>query len=909
MANRSVERRFGATNPGPPGPWIRWWWPGNVLDDDDIREQLLAYARAGFRGVEVSPIYGVPGTEHRQVDLLSEEFGRRLATTIREADRVGMRVDLILGSGWPYGGPWVTESDAARTWVFDARTASGGVAIRTAVHHPNTGSAPPAMALAVRGSERVALGPHLNPATGVLDWTPPDGDEWTLHFAWGAPTGQKVKRAGPGGAGNVLDHYDAGAVERHLRRFETLLRSLPRPGIRCIFNDSWEVYGADTTPSAPDLFRRRFGYELGSRLDAFARGGPDARTVRTDYRNFIESAIRNAFLETTKSWAHRHGCLFRNQAHGSPGNLLDLYAAVDIPEAEVFGGAVLRRAGMLPLGGTPAADRDTAFEELLVCRMAGSAASVAGCASASAEAFTWLGDHGRTPLAHMVAEAAQLFAAGIVELVFHGGMANPRGLPWPGWRFYASTHVGPTTSWWNDLPELTAWMTRCQTLLRRGDADGDFLLLQPDGDELPIEAEAALLRPRSVHGTATWLRHGLTAFTRVAKQLDADGWCHDLVSETLLRDRIRAVDGVVRGAKGCWRAVLVPESPPLRTETLEHLHRLAIDGASVVLLGRMPSDNPTGTCPYGDAARREALLQQWMEILRPCGEGNFQARLGAGRLLVARDFGAVPTLLDGPTPSGPAPPMRRRRDRDGLHVFVYNPGPERVESVVVRSSLPQAWRSAKVEDPWTGTHWRAEAVPAARRAWHVRLPLEPGESRLLRLGGRTARLPAPPDVRLGSGFEVRGPWTVEAVRGGPSHPRRHPEVPPGDWCALGSDWRDFAGTARYQTRVELPAEGQRWTLDLGDVRHSVRVCVNGAVVGTRIAPPWRIPLPPIPGRHVELELEVTNLDANGLAALDRRGVDWKPFFLVGADYKPFDASRWDPLPSGLIGPVRMLPHR
>ena len=33
----------------------------------------------------------------------------------------------------------------------------------------------------------------------------------------------------------------------------------------------------------------------------------------------------------------KQGFQARNQAHGAPGNLLDLYAAADIPETESFG--------------------------------------------------------------------------------------------------------------------------------------------------------------------------------------------------------------------------------------------------------------------------------------------------------------------------------------------------------------------------------------------------------------------------------------------------------------------------------------------------------------------------------------------------------------------------------------------
>jgi hypothetical protein len=59
-----------------------------------------------------------------------------------------------------------------------------------------------------------------------------------------------------------------------------------------------------------------------------------------------------------------------------------------------------------------------------------------------------------------------------------------------------------------------------------------------------------------------------------------------------------------------------------------------------------------------------------------------------------------------------------------------------------------------------------------------------------------------------------------------------------------------------------------------------------------------------------IEIEVTNLAANRIADLDRRGVEWKRFHeinFVGRSYKAFDASAWPVIESGLGGPVLLQP--
>jgi hypothetical protein len=161
---------------------------------------------------------------------------------------------------------------------------------------------------------------------------------------------------------------------------------------------------------------------------------------------------------------------------------------------------------------------------------------------------------------------------------------------------------------------------------------------------------------------------------------------------------------------------------------------------------------------------------------------------------------------------------------------------------------------------------------------------------------------------------IAGDWRVEFIEGGPALPG------PSDVRALTSwtEWpgdrealRAFSGTARYAITFDRPAgDAEAWALDLGRVCHSARVRLNGQDLGTLCARPFRLPLPDaLQEKGNRLEIEVTNLMANRLADLDRRKAPWRRFFFVNIEYKPFDASGWEPLPSGLLGPVRLVPLR
>jgi len=166
--------------------------------------------------------------------------------------------------------------------------------------------------------------------------------------------------------------------------------------------------------------------------------------------------------------------------------------------------------------------------------------------------------------------------------------------------------------------------------------------------------------------------------------------------------------------------------------------------------------------------------------------------------------------------------------------------------------------------------------------------------------------------RAGQPHPLEGPWQVEFVAGGPTLPKPTVIEHLTSWTAWQDDsgaLRAFSGTARYTLTFERPSSSANlWALDLGTVCHSARVTLNGQDLGMCYARPFRLVLPQaLQESSNRLEIEVTNLMANRLADLDWRGQPWQKFFFVTIEYQPFDAADWAPLPSGLLGPVRMVP--
>jgi hypothetical protein len=116
-------------------PWTRWWWEGNAVNKKDLTWNLEQYQKAGLGGVELTPIYGVYGYEKQFIDFLSPQWMQMFGHTLTEAKRLGMGVDLANGTGWPFGGPWVTDNDASKTVYFKTYTINGGEQLNDAIEY------------------------------------------------------------------------------------------------------------------------------------------------------------------------------------------------------------------------------------------------------------------------------------------------------------------------------------------------------------------------------------------------------------------------------------------------------------------------------------------------------------------------------------------------------------------------------------------------------------------------------------------------------------------------------------------------------------------------------------------------------------------------------------------------------
>jgi hypothetical protein len=394
--------------------------------------------------------------------------------------------------------------------------------------------------------------------------------------------------------------------------------------------------------------------------------------------------------------------------------------------------------------------------------------------------------------------------------------------------------------------------------------------------------------------------------------LREQGYQFDFVSDRQLQKVTPGEDGLESGGAH-YQVIAIPETNHMPVATLEKLLELAEKGATICFFGDLPKRVPG----LADRESRETRLGQLTSslgftpigeaaVLMERGEGKVM-RTGAGLGLKCLDLASVePEAM-----VGLGLKCIRRVHEEGYHYFIANLDSQAVDGWV---PFARAAASAVILDPLTG-----ESGVAATRTNEARteiyLQLEPGQTCIVRTftEKRVQGKPWPILQTAGDAVEISGNWQVDFVDGGPKLPASFSTRELRSWTELGDDEsRRFAGTVRYRIEFDLPAvEADDWRLELGDVRESARVYVNGRDAGTRFAFPFTMRV----GRFLKrgkntFEIEVTNLSANRIRDLDARKVPWKKFHdinFVNHNYKQYDASKWPMTPSGLLDPIGLVP--
>ncbi len=883
-------------------PWARWWWMGSAVDEVNLTDLISRYGKAGFGGLEITPIYGAVGYEPKYLSFLSPGWMKMLDVSVREAKKNGMGIDMNTGTGWPFGGPQITIPLAASKLIVQKYELKNGEIFKEKFLPAD----PRQLQAGVQLQAVMAYGPDkkikeltmLVKSDGTLNWPAAKGD-WEIYAIFCGKTLQQVKRAAPGGAGLTFDHFSKEATGIYLSRFDSAFQNSNR-GVGSFFNDSYEVYGTNWSALVFSEFLNRRYYALQPYLRELSEKKPTSdisRRVQSDYRETISDMLRENFTRPWTDWAHAKGSLTRNQAHGSPGNLLDLYATVDIPECETFGSSQFAIPGLR----RDSADIRNVDPDPVMLKFASSAANVSGRKITSCETFTWLGEHFRVSLSQCKPEVEQAFLSGVNHVYYHGTAYSPADAQWPGWLFYASVEFSPSNSFWPHISGLNNYIARCQSILQSGTAHNDLLVYWPVYDVWMNQTTQDL--QFTIHSIDKWLYP--TPFCKDVKELMKKGYSLDFVSDRLLNN-ISVKNGLITTKSGSsYRALVIPTSKYMPLATLQRIIELAGKGAKIIFQ-QLPEDVP-GLKNLETNRQMQTNLLNSLSLVR-VNENLKAAKLGNGLIILsekvetALEWGKIEreTLVDSGLD------YIRRKSEAGVYYYLVNHSSHAFDGYL---PLNEKGVSCLLLDPQNELTGLAQTIQENQNL-KVRLRLKPGEAMFVLLSANKViaenwKYLEKPKSRI----EIAGPWKLQFTEGGAVIPNPVDLPKLISWTALSDPAaNNFSGSGRYTTNFVMTGKlAGDYLLDLGKVCESARVWVNGQDAGIL----WSIPFTTKIGKYLKqgnnsIEIEVANLNSNRIRQMDQQKVVWRNYHeinFVNIDYKPFDASGWKPMDSGLLGPV------
>ena len=364
-------------------PFVRWWWNGDKVDTLELKRELHLLHEAGIGGVEINPIefpskrcdsLGIPS-----LTWLGDEWIAALGSTLREAKRLGMQCDLLVGSGWPFGMEtlpmeyraqvmltYAIPVDLSKRKTFTITRQQIFDAVDPKVTEPNPDRQFELVDLFIvpdtvkdieqrytipvaksDDSQQISISSYL-PVTNSKAW---------LYALVRCSSFACVINGAPGASGPILDHMNREAVLHYLNHMSSTLQRRLGPmknWLRAYFVDSMELEGSNWTDDFAEEFRHRNGYDLMPWLpfvlfptgrlgevtnyEYGAQKSPEMerkiQMARLHFERTKAQLLHERFTTVFADWCKGQGVKSRGQAYGRGFFPLLSSTAYDIPEGE-----------------------------------------------------------------------------------------------------------------------------------------------------------------------------------------------------------------------------------------------------------------------------------------------------------------------------------------------------------------------------------------------------------------------------------------------------------------------------------------------------------------------------------------------------------------------------------------------
>lgn len=862
---------------------MRWWWFGPAVTHHELEREIRAMKDGGIGGFEIQSVYPLelddPARGIRNLPYLSDEFLDAVRFVDGKAQEMGMRLDLTLCSGWPYGGSKVPISQAAGMLRIVRVPVPDG---ENFVPTPSLEAGESLLATwAIRNDVlefTESSVQELGEFSGANVWVPGQQQFREVLFFISSRTGMQVKRSAAGAEGFVIDHYDTAAVDEYLRSTGgRLMEAFASKRPYAVFSDSLEVFMSNWTPNLLEEFRRRRGYDLKPHLPALAgNAGTETSAIRCDWGRTLSELANEHYVTRLQSWANRNGTQLRCQVYGEPPVTLSSNRLVDLPEGE-----------------------NPDWRGFSPARWASSASHLYNKPVTSAETWTWIHSPAfrATPL-DLKAEADCDFLQGVNQIVGHGWPYSPPEAGEPGWRFYAAGALNDHNPWWPAMSDLALYLQRVCFLLRQGKPANDVALYLSNSDAW---AQFTANSNPTLNGALAGLL-GKNVFGHI---LDA-GFNFDFIDD-------EAIDLV--GIH--YSTIVLPGVERIPLPAYRKIREYAHHGGVVIATRPTPHLAPGLIEGRRDSTQVQAISEEL-----------FEGRNAKG-LFIGDESQLGQTLAQKLIPDfelNPKAPeigfVHRKLDAGELY-FLANTGNQthNVDATFrVKEGSPERW------DPFTAsksaTRW------STTRDGRIVVPLhfEPYESVVLVFSHSSgARAPARSRAsQLTAPIDLSHNWKVSFTGTDKSFQMDRLQ----SWTEL-EGLRFFSGQGVFEKSASVPESmlgtGVKVYLNFGKgvpiearhrqygtqawmespVREAAVVYVNGHRAGSVWRPPYELEVTPWlrPGTNA-FRVEVGNLAINSMAGESLP--DYRLLNLrFGKRFEAQDVNDLRPLPSGLLGPITL----
>jgi hypothetical protein len=861
-----------------------------------------------------------------ELPWLSAEWCAVLDATVARCRELGLTPDVIIGSGWPFGGEFLApELQSKRVRTARLRV-EGGKEFRATLseiaHHlpeepPNkrrNAIEPPtrqellsllllprtAEAGGASGPVPVDLGRVYDAANRTVAVPVPPGDHELLAAV--LDTGYtKVKHGVTGASGPVLDHFNREAVRSFLERMSTGIHD--RLGrrmealVRATFTDSIELEGANWTNDFAEEFARRRGYDVRPLLPLLlVEEDPgwseslrrDVRDQRHDLCRTLVELFDERYLATYRAWADANGVGSRMQAYGPGVHPLHGSMRVTHPEGETW----LWRTpdSVQPPGMT--------IDSTVANKYVSSGAHLAGRKTVSFEAMTNPTAVTRETLDDFKRAMDASIIDGVNHPIIHGFNYSPREAGFPGWvRFGVYLHE--RVPYWKHFRHFSEYASRLGVVFRNSEYVARVAVLAPLGEEWERHGFVYQPFPEPIF---PWYQYLLI------EAFQMQGMGADFVSEDVLQSS-RVGGGRLTYGTRAYDVIVLEDVSALDVATAERLEEFVQAGGRLVFVG----ETPGRALGYRDREARSRRVAEATAGAMKAGARRFPApampanhipHTQRGSRGMPQDYGSVlalagqildatglPREVEFGRPNSDLSHVQHRDAAGNAYVFFANSSGERtVETTLRFTATPHR---PVIMDPGTGSI--GGGLPKAEGGGY-RLVLGPSESLLVCLGEATDPLATGGGDKAGGQAarkESLADWTLtfQPADGRPGFVRRLKDLAD---LSVSADPQvaAFGGTVVYEKELMLERGVEGAVLDLGRPAGTTQVFVNGRDTGVIWYGDHRHDLAGgLKAGWNSLRIEVTTTLANLFRSMKdeptaKRLAGWSPKIRMGLERSP-----------------------